>query len=82
MGTGDVVVRSLSVREIRAALPELEKLLEAEGELVITRRGKPVARLLPPSRSREMPSHDDLRSRMAPLDVASEALIRRDRDER
>lgn len=78
----DVVVRSLSVREIRAALPQLEKLLQAEGELVITRRGQPVARVLPPPRSKGMPSHDDLRSRMAPLDVGSEVLIRSDRDER
>ena len=75
-------VRSLSVREIRAALPELEKLLEAEGELVITRRGRAVARVLPPAARTAMPSHDDLRARMPRLEVGSEVLVRQDRDER
>jgi hypothetical protein len=32
-------MRSVSVREMRAALPRLEQLLEQEGEIVITRNG-------------------------------------------
>ena len=36
-------MRSVSVREMRTALPRLERLLEEEGEIVITRNGKPVA---------------------------------------
>jgi prevent-host-death family protein len=40
-------MRSLSVREMRAALPRLEQLLAEEGEVVITRNGRPVARVLP-----------------------------------
>ena len=50
-------MRSISVREMRAALPRLEQLLAEEGEVVITRNGRPVARVLPPrhvSRSRLM----------------------------
>lgn len=39
-------MRSISVREMRTVLPRLERLLESEGEIVITRRGKPVARIL------------------------------------
>jgi antitoxin (DNA-binding transcriptional repressor) of toxin-antitoxin stability system len=75
-------MRSVSVREMRAALPRLEQLLEEEGEIVITRNGKPGARVLP-SRSRlPIPSHAGLRSRMARLEVGSEVLIRQDRDER
>jgi hypothetical protein len=32
-------MRSISVREMRAALPRLEQLLAEEGEVVITRNG-------------------------------------------
>ena len=37
----------MSVRDIRLRWPEAERLLGVEGELVITRDRKPVARLLP-----------------------------------
>ena len=40
-------MRSLSIREIRSEIPRLEQILANEGELVITRRGRPIARLLP-----------------------------------
>jgi prevent-host-death family protein len=75
-------MRRISVREMRAVLPRLERLLAEEGEVVITRHGKPVARVLPTVREGGIPSHDDLRSRMPRLEVGSEVLIRRDRDER
>ena len=75
-------MRSLSVREMRAVLPRLEQILAEEGELVITRNGKPLARVLPTPSREPIPSHADLRSRMPRLEVGSEVLIRQDRDER
>jgi antitoxin (DNA-binding transcriptional repressor) of toxin-antitoxin stability system len=75
-------MREFSVREIRAALPQLEQILEQEGELVITRHGAPIARLLPAIRKEAVPSHAELRSRMPRLSVGSEVLIRQERDER
>lgn len=75
-------MRSISVREMRAALPRLEQLLAEEGEVVITRNGKPVARVLPTPARKPIPSHADLRSRMPRLELGSEVLIRQDRDER
>ena len=75
-------MQKLSVREVRAALSRLEDLLEQEGELVITRNGAPIARVLPAVRREGMPSHADLRSRMPRLSVGSEVLIRQERDER
>jgi prevent-host-death family protein len=75
-------MRSVSVREMRTALPRLEQLLAEEGEIVITRNGKPVARVLPTRSARPIPSHADLRSRMPRLEVGSEVRIRQDRDER
>lgn len=39
-------MKRLSVSEIRAELTRLDKLLGREGEVLITRRGKAIARLL------------------------------------
>lgn len=73
-------MRNLSIREIRAALPTLAELVEREGELIITRRGRPIARIVPVGRPRTMPSRVDLRSMTEPLDVPSEILLREERD--
>jgi antitoxin (DNA-binding transcriptional repressor) of toxin-antitoxin stability system len=70
-------MRTLSVRELRVALADLEQLVAREGEIVITRGGKPIARIL-----RWVPSHAEFRSRMPRLEVGSEVLIRQDRDQR
>jgi antitoxin (DNA-binding transcriptional repressor) of toxin-antitoxin stability system len=74
-------MKELSIREMRAALGKLDELLEEEGEIVLTRRGRKVARLLPMHPKRALPSHRDLRARM-PLLGPSADLIRTDRDER
>ena len=37
----------MTVRDVRQRWQEAERLLESEGEILITRDGKPVARLLP-----------------------------------
>jgi prevent-host-death family protein len=73
---------SISIRQMRAVLPRLEHLLETEGEIVITRRGKPVARILPTRPEGGIPSRVDLRRQMRRLEVGSEELIREDRDGR
>lgn len=75
-------MKELSVREIRAALPRLEEILEQEGELVVTRNGRAVARLLPPRASVMLPSHADFRARQKRLATTSEELVRQDRDDR
>jgi antitoxin (DNA-binding transcriptional repressor) of toxin-antitoxin stability system len=54
----------------------------AEGELVICRHGRPIARVLPMAQHRQPPDHADLRRRMAPLPTSSAELIRAERDER
>jgi antitoxin (DNA-binding transcriptional repressor) of toxin-antitoxin stability system len=40
-------MRRMTVRDVRLKWPEAERQLAAEGEITITRDGKPVARLLP-----------------------------------
>lgn len=39
-------MKNVAVRDLRQRWPEVEKALEREGELCITRDGKPVARLI------------------------------------
>lgn len=75
-------MKRLSVREVRAELTSLDELLSKEGEVLITRRGKAIARLLPVRSAQAPPSHAALRSSMPRLKVGSERLVRRDRDER
>jgi prevent-host-death family protein len=74
-------MKSITVRETRQGLSRLEELL-AEGEVTITRRGKPVARLLPIGGSRPVPSHKDLRDCLPRLRRGSERLQREERDAR
>lgn len=57
-------MKQLTIREARAALTRVDELLAREPEVVITRRGKPIARLLPISRARNRPSHAALRASM------------------
>jgi antitoxin (DNA-binding transcriptional repressor) of toxin-antitoxin stability system len=74
-------MKELTIREMRASLGRLDRLLEKEGEIVLTRRGTRVARVLPIKQSRKLPSHRGLRQRM-PLLPSSAELVRADRDER
>lgn len=75
-------MKSLSIREVRKELAQLDELVSREGEVVVTRRGQPIARLLPLRSNRQMPSHAELRAGMPRLKKGSEAFIRSDRNER
>ena len=75
-------MRKLTIREMRSALTRLDEVVAKEGEIVITRRGRALARVLPVRSVRRLPSHAELRARMPLLKVPSEKLLRQDRDER
>ncbi|MEK7876678.1 MAG: prevent-host-death protein [Pseudomonadota bacterium] len=75
-------MKQLSIREVRSQLPNLDQLLSKVGEVIITRRGKPIARTLPTRRDRGMPSHAELRGSMPRLAGGSEKHVRAERDER
>ena len=72
----------IGIRQMRAALSRLDELLAREGEIVITRHGKAIGRLLPPESNAPPPSHADLRAAMPRLEVGSEVLLRQDREQR
>ncbi len=75
-------MKKLTIREARKSLTNLDRLLAVEGELMITRRGEPIARMVQVGRKRPIPSHRDLREKMVRMRGGSERLVREDRDAR
>lgn len=75
-------MKKLSIRQVRKKLAQLDELVSREGEVVVTRRGQPIARVLPLCAEWRLPSHADLRASMPRLKKGSERHIRADRDER
>jgi len=75
-------MKKITIREARQSLTHLDRILAAEGEVVITRRGQPIARLARIGRKRAIPSHRDLREAMRPMRRGSKEMIRQDRDAR
>jgi antitoxin (DNA-binding transcriptional repressor) of toxin-antitoxin stability system len=75
-------MKKLSIREARQALSHLDRVLDEEGEVALTRRGKVIARVVGIGQTRPIPSHKGLRREMALLRKGSEKLVREDRDAR
>ena len=75
-------MKKLSIREARQALSHLDRLLEIEGEVTITRRGDPIAKVVQVGRKRSIPSHRDLRDAMPKMHKGSETVLRKGRNER
>lgn len=75
-------MRELNIREMREKLGSLDQLVKSEGEIIVTRRGVPIARLLPISGSQTRPSHSELRAKTQRLSMPSQTLVRNDRDAR
>ena len=79
MGKGDNM-KKLSIREARQSLSHLDRLLAVEEEVMITRRGDPIAKVVQVGRKRQIPSHRDLRDGMKRMHSESETLLRKDRE--
>ena len=75
-------MKKLSIREARQALSYLDRLLAVEEEVMITRRGDPIAKVVQVGRKRPIPSHRDLRDGMKRMQKGSETLLLKDRDDR
>lgn len=75
-------MKTINVRDARKYMTNLDKLLEKEREVTITRRGEPIARLSAVGRKKVIPSHRGLRDSILGQAVQSENLIREDRDSR
>jgi antitoxin (DNA-binding transcriptional repressor) of toxin-antitoxin stability system len=73
-------MREMTVRELRDALSTIESLVEREREVVLTKHGRPLVKLVPLHGHASVPSHADLRAAMPLMTVPSEDLVREDRD--
>jgi prevent-host-death family protein len=75
-------MKTLTIREMRSALPHLDEILAEAGEVVVTRRGRPLARIVPMRRQGGIQPLTELRAISPRMKVPSEVLVRQDRDER
>lgn len=75
-------MKSLSIREMRNQLGNLEALINAENEIIVTRHNKPLARILPIRGTRPKPTHQALRDLTPYQEIPSEVLVAMDREER
>ncbi len=79
-------MREVGVREARAEIAGLLEAAEAGEDVIITRRGKPMARLVAwagePARKIAFPSRVELRKSLPPSDRPSSRLIRDMRGDR
>lgn len=80
----ELAMQTVSVAEAKAHLSELLNQVEAGEEIVITRRGQPVARIKgfdKPLKPIDFEEMDRLRASLPPSQVSSADLIRQMRDE-
>jgi prevent-host-death family protein len=76
-------MKHVGIKETRQQLPDLIDRVEAGEEIVITRQGRPVARLVPAPRPRKfLPSLAEFRKRMGRPGTPAERLLREERDDR
>jgi antitoxin (DNA-binding transcriptional repressor) of toxin-antitoxin stability system len=81
---GEVVVITVSLTEAKARLSELVDKVEAGEEVVITRRGRPVAHMRPTPRTRQpLPLEElaEFRATLPRMPEPSAELLRKLRDE-
>jgi prevent-host-death family protein len=77
-------VRTAGIREARQNLSRLLDEVRKGREVVITERGRPVAKLVPPDRQRGkgVPNLAPFRRKMPVLDPPLSATVSADRDDR
>ena len=75
-------MKELTIREAREGLSHPEAMFADDEEILVVRRGEPVARILPVNPKRKVRSLAAFRATMPYQEVPSEVLIREDRDAR
>ena len=74
-------METVTLAEAKAQLSRLVALVEAGEEVTITKRGRPVVRLIPSTPIRQqLPALDELRSRLPQQDESAGEFIRRLKD--
>jgi prevent-host-death family protein len=74
-------MKHVGIRQARQDLPDLIDRAEAGEEIIITRQGRPVAKLVAaPKDPKPLPSLEDFRGRVARTGTPAVQLIRDERD--
>lgn len=75
-------MKELTIREAREGLSHPDVMFADDEEILVVRRGEPVARILPVSQKRPARSMRDFLATQPMQDVPSEVLIAEDREDR
>lgn len=75
-------MKELTIREAREGLSHPERMFADADEILVVRRGQPVARILPVTPPRRLSALKDFLERQRPQTVPSEALLAEEREER
>ncbi len=76
-------MKHIGIRQARQALPELVDRAEAGEEIVITRQGRPVAKLVAaPKAARALPSLAEFRAALGSPGTPAATLLREERNAR
>lgn len=76
-------MRTITIREAREGLSHPEQLFATDDEVIVTRRGEPVARILPITPTKpKIRSMAAFRASQAPLDPPLSQTIADDREDR
>lgn len=76
-------MKTVTIREAREGLSHPEQLFANDDEVIVTRHGEPVARILPIAPAKpKFRSLAAFRATMPFQTVPSEVIVREDRDER
>jgi len=76
-------MKHVDIKQARQELPDLIDMAEAGEEVIITRRGKPVAKLVAATKNRKLlPSLAEFRNDMSRAGTPAAQLLRAERDAR
>ena len=75
-------MKTITVREAREALSHPETLFVDANEVIVTKHGQPILRLLPAAGTRKVRSMAGFRAKQRSQTVASETIVSQDREER
>ena len=76
-------MKHVGIKQARQELPDLINRVEAGEDVIITRQGKPVAKLrAAPKLSKALPSLESFRGKILKLGTSAAQLVREERDAR
>ena len=76
-------MKHIGIKQARQQLPDLVDRAEAGEEIIITRQGQPVAKLVAAPRARKaLPSLAEFRQALGPCGTSAAELLRQERDAR